>query len=535
MSADPRGPRQGNHDARGAPTTTLVLLACLVACVAACSPPAPAPTKSPKVAMEPCAPPAGIRTPRLPSRSRCGELAVPEDPARPEGRKIPLRIARVPALDPDATGAPLLILVGGPGQAATEAGAHLLGAFEELRQAHDLLFVDQRGTGASNPLGCEWKRPDPFGSDEALEELFRVDPPVDLLGRCRDDWDADLRFYTTPLAADDLAAVLDALGLERVNVYGVSYGTRLALELARRHPARVRALVLDAVAPQDIQLPMNVAKGGAQALARAVEDCQASAACRGAYPELRQDLERLRQGLLAEPRRITVAHPQSGRRGQVLVQWPLVARLLYTAMMSDELRALVPLAIHRASRDDLGALAAITDALGASQDQISYGLHLAVTCSEDLRRIPAVDRARAIAEDPHGVAAMALEQYDAMCALFPEAPLPEDYVSPPRLDTPTLLLSGELDPVTPPPWGEATQARLATSQHIIVPGTGHGCWRHGCVVGLMARFFAGSPPGQSGPLDPEACLETIHAQPFFLSNAGPIGAPEKPPRPEEAP
>ncbi|MBL8058998.1 MAG: alpha/beta fold hydrolase, partial [Anaerolineales bacterium] len=200
--------------------------------------------------------------------ARCGTLAVPEDRARPDGRQISLRVAVVPAVSRSPRPDPLFLLAGGPGQAATEAFPAMIGAFEQVNQARDIVLVDQRGTGGSNPLRCL----DP--NDESVLDEAAV---TALLQACPEKLNADLRQYTTEIAMRDLDAVRAALGYEQINLYGASYGTRAALTYLRLYPDRVRTLILDSVVDADFRLLLNASRDGQRALELAFARCQAEA------------------------------------------------------------------------------------------------------------------------------------------------------------------------------------------------------------------------------------------------------------------
>lgn len=200
----------------------------------ACAPHAEAPVLKRSMDLQPCPLKVGQDDQM---QALCGVLPVPENPNDPQGRKIDLNVVVFPAVkripEPDA----LFLLAGGPGQAATEAFPALLTAFFNIHQRRDIVMVDQRGTGKSNPLRCLDDEDESLAEDAALEKLKA----------CPSALDADLRYYTTEIAMADLDAVRAALGYTTINLYGASYGTRAALTYLRMYPDRVRSLILDAV------------------------------------------------------------------------------------------------------------------------------------------------------------------------------------------------------------------------------------------------------------------------------------------------
>jgi pimeloyl-ACP methyl ester carboxylesterase len=212
----------------------------------------------------------------------CGTLEVPEDRAHPEGRKIKLRVAVVPALARTPQPDPVFLLAGGPGQAATEVFGALLPALGRLHRTRDLVLVDQRGTGSSNPLECQ------SPENQSLREKLADDSreSVERFRKCVAGWSADTRFYTTPIAMQDLDEVREALGYDQINLWGGSYGTRAALVYLREHQEHVRTVTLDGVAPLSLYLPLDMARDAQRAMNLLFQSCAKDAACNKAFPEL---------------------------------------------------------------------------------------------------------------------------------------------------------------------------------------------------------------------------------------------------------
>ncbi len=451
---------------------------------------------------------------RLPGvrEAECGTVEVFEDRAAAAGRRISLRVAVIPAVarfpEPD----PLFVLVGGPGQAATEVAPVMVGALDRIHRERDIVLVDQRGTGSSNPLDCE---PEDESAASEMRELFRVDLPMDRLTACRRGYDADLAAYTTPVAMDDLDEVRARLGYEQINLWGGSYGTRAALVYLRRHEAHVRSVILDGVAPVSMKLPLFMARDGQRALDLALDACEADAPCRKQFPRLRSTLEELLRGLEQSPARVELEHPRTGEPTRVEIERDAVTGILRGALYTPETAALVPTVIQRAHAGDFQPLAALALTGASVSESLSLGMFLSVVCSEDIPQVTDAERESAALGTSFGPG-----MYDAVaaaCADWPRATVPAGYGEPVQSDVPVLVFSGELDPATPPSWGEDVARHLARSKHVIVPGVGHGTWHRGCVPELMADFIdRASVDG----IDP-ACTQHLHRPPFFVSYAGP--------------
>lgn len=451
--------------------------------------------------------------------ARCGTLPVPEDRRAAEGRRIDLNVAVVPAVSRSPEPDPLFLLAGGPGQAATEAFPPILFAFDRLRQDRDIVLVDQRGTGASNPLDCP-----PL--DEADASLDPDTEAVRSWARAclqRLEEQADPRQYTTALAVTDLEEVRRALGYERMNLYGGSYGTRVALEYARRHPERVRTMVLDGVVPPDLALGTTVARDAQGALDTYLDRCADEPDCRAAFPDLREGFASLLASL-DRPRTVTIEDPHTGLPTEVRLDRETVAGTLRFLSYAPETASLLPLLVHAAAReDDLGPLAAQVRLLeGQAAEALSIGMHFSVICAEDVAYFD--ERDLELHNADTYLADLLTGRLTDVCAVWPRAEIPDDFKTPVAVDVPTLVLSGEVDPVTPPEYGESVAGALPSSLHLVAAGQGHGVVFRGCIPQIVRAFVeSGTPSG----LDTD-CLTTLSAPPFFVSPSGPVPPPETP-------
>jgi len=259
-----------------------------------------------ELALEPCRlePPGRFAS----VAAECGRLSVPENRALPQGRQLQLFVARVPAVSRRKRPDPLFVIAGGPGQSTAEFYASVAPAFARVARERDIVLVDQRGTGRSHRLDCAF--------DD--ESVLAVDPQVlaPAVRRCREQLaaTADLRAFTTGAAVEDLEAVRRALKVGRINLYGVSYGSRVAEHYARRHPEATRALILDGVvAPQTVLGP-DFAQDAEAALARILERCRQETRCRERFADPAADYHALQARLAARPVALNPADPRSGER-----------------------------------------------------------------------------------------------------------------------------------------------------------------------------------------------------------------------------
>ncbi len=487
------------------PWRALLALGLLAAASVSCSKSSQDPAERRTLSLKPC------RLEGLATQAQCGTYEVFEDRVARTGRKIPLRVVVVPALAAQPQPDPLVLLAGGPGQAASRS-TQVLMAVERIRRKRDIVLVDQRGTGDSNPLNCKTDAP-----EEGLSARLEEGKAAEEVRKCREGWDADVRHYTTPVAMDDLDEVRQALGYEKLNLWGVSYGTRAALVYMRQHPERVRTAILDGVAPMGLYLPLFAPRDAQQALDRLLANCEADAACTQAYPNLRSRTEALLTTLETTPARTQVAHPRTGVLEEVVLSRRAFLAQLFAQLYSPEMSSLVPLMLDRATQGDWSPFVALsvglTENLGRT---VSHGLYFAVVCAEDA---PFYDEAALVRESQGTWFGPTMgREVLSVCADWPRGSLPQGYREPVVSSVPTLLLSGELDPVTPPAWAEEAKRTLSNSLHVVVPGVGHNTIGADCARTLMLDLLTqGSVEGLSS-----ACGTTLSRPPFFTSFAGPV-------------
>jgi pimeloyl-ACP methyl ester carboxylesterase len=442
--------------------------------------------------------------------ARCGVLKVPEDRTRPGGAAIELSVAVIPALNRRAAAAPLFLLAGGPGQGATAMYTSYAAAFARVNRNHDIVLVDQRGTGRSAPLTCAYPDDWQATSDDmpALRQATLA---------CLHEYGDRVRFYTSSTAVADLAAVREALKYPAIDLYGASYGTRVAQLYMRRFPASTHAVILDGVTYPEQAIGPETPLDGQRALDLIVKRCGDSKDCAAAYPELQQDLAGLLRQFGPQRSVMTIDDPLSGLPLKIEFNRNMLNASLRFLSYSAAQASLLPTLIHRAAQGAFAPLAAQT-IMTARQvgDQLASGMQNTVICSEDVPFFAAagIDRA-ALSRTYQGT-----DQLDALleiCKLWPRGPVDADLHSPIRSDIPTLLLSGEADPVTPPADAERAARGLARHRHLVLGGEGHGQVATGCIPRLMAEFLDAAAPEK---LD-AACLERHGPAPFFVNATGP--------------
>jgi pimeloyl-ACP methyl ester carboxylesterase len=439
--------------------------------------------------------------------ARCGRLEVAENRSDPQSRKVGLEVAVIPALRLEPAADPLFILSGGPGQAAGDFYVSLHPAFARIRRDRDIVLVDQRGTGRSNRLDCKF--PD--------EGDFTLVDPAQLratMQACVAALPGDPRFYTTSIAVRDLDEVRAALGYRSINLYGVSYGTRVAQHYLRRYPDRVRSAILDGVVPPTLALGPDVAIEAQRALDRAFARCAEDQRCAQAFPDLDRTFRQLRARLQSRPENLSIPDPMTAAPTTTTLGLPQLTAAVRLLSYSDETTSLLPLLIHQAqAAQQPQALAAQYLMIKRSTDQqLAYGMHFSVVCSEDAPRWSGEPVTDVQLEQTY-IGPAFMQGMRTICELWPRGPVDADFAAPLASPVPVLLLSGDNDPITPARYGEQILPGLPNAKHLVLSGQGHGQIATGCVPRLAAEFITSA---SAADID-TSCVNLVGPAPFMLS------------------
>lgn len=431
--------------------------------------------------LQPC------RAAGLEEEVRCGMLSVLEDRSKPAGRKIPIHVMVLPAFK--SSKPPIFILQGGPGQAATGLAEFYAETFADARRERDIVLIDQRGTGKSNPLQCQGE-----GSEDNLQGYLHGLFPLKVIRRCRAalEQKADLRLYTTEAAIDDLDNVRAALKHGSLSFYGTSYGTRAALAYARKYPRRVERMILKGVLGFDVIAPLSFAVDSQRSLERVIADCEAEADCRTRFPTFAADVDAVFARLERSPARVIIA-PKEGRKQTVTLSRQVLATSLRSLLQSTSSQILIPSLFQAAERGNLTPLTEIILQLRrAGEIGIFQGMQLSVLCSEDAPLIPVGEENR---NRQTFLGRAWTGPVMAACREWPKGKVPGNFRKSVRLNIPTLLISGFSDPATPPAGAERVRRSLPNSRHVVIRYGSHSfAGLRGCVDNIMVDFLAGTAP-----------------------------------------
>lgn len=443
----------------------------------------------------------------------CAKFPVPENRADPESRTIDLKLAILKSASAVPARDLVVYLAGGPGQSAIQTYPDLAPAFAPLRKHHDVLLLDQRGTGSSHPLKCP-----------TFEKLMKqqvdaspsIEQRVQWLGQCAQEVGktADPRYYTTSDAVADLEAVREALGAPKLDLVGVSYGTRMAQHYAAAHPDAVRSIVLDGVVPNSLVLGETFATALQHSLQLQAQACNKTSACKQAfgdwYATLHQLYAKLKTG---QPQQVTFSDPYSYKPVTRTLTADTLAGVVRLFSYSEVTAALLPLAVNEAAHGNYAPLMGQAQLLtGDLSESIEGGMQMSVICTEDASLLTPrpQDEGLLLGDE-------LIKAFIAECKVWPHGAMPKDFHAPFKSSTPTLLISGERDPVTPPAFADEVLKNLSNGRSLVVKGLGHAeAIDAGCMPDLVDEFIDQLQPKK---LDAQ-CLDKIGPIPAFVNFNG---------------
>ena len=451
-----------------------------------------------RIQMKPC------NNPSFTGDSLCGKYEVFENRSTQTGKRISLNIVLLPATSLKPAPDPLFYLAGGPGGAATVYASETF--MNGLRRNRDVVLVDQRGTGESNPLNCP-----SAGGREDMRGYFGEPFAIERVRACRAELEkmADLTQYTTSIAMDDLDEVRSALGYDRINVYGGSYGSTTSLVYLRQHGNHVRSVAIFGVAPPAAKIPLSFARGVQESMNRLFADCQADATCKAAYPEVSSEFQKILTQFDNGPVEVTAVNIYTGAQQKITVVRDAFVDAIRQLLYVPNAAAALPALIHLAANGNLGPLVGTAFQVIAQIDsRIARGMQFSVICSEDTPFITDEEIKSTSANSFYGDARV--RPTIKACSEWPRAKVDASFLEPVKSDVPVLLVSGALDPVTPPWLAETVAKTLTHSRLVVIPNATHNSYE--CVENLVAEFI---DKGTADRLD-ASCVEKIKRPPFTI-------------------
>ncbi|AVT47775.1 alpha/beta hydrolase [Shewanella baltica] len=435
-------------------------------------------------------------------RLKCGFVTVPENPNKPDGKQIQVHYVVLPAVKNVNHEEALLAIAGGPGQSAIDNAAGFDAMLSKVRQQRDILLIDQRGTGRSNLLTCDEGAQSPLSFDDD-----NADTKAETQ-KCLAKIDADVTQYGSLNAIKDFEAVRQHLGYKKLHIYGISYGTRMAQLYMRLYPAHLATVTLDGIVPMQ-QSVLEIGASIDRGFDLLFKDCQETAACHAQFPELKAEFDQVAASLAKAPVMENVYDPVTGEKTMLTMTRGKFYGSIRMALYQANVRALVPHAIHQAAKHNfqpiLGLYSLTIDNAG-----MAMGMHASVVCGEDMHRITPAMREQA----QHSfMGKTMLEGLEATCEVWKVPAVDDSFSEPISSDIPTLLLSGEIDPATPPSWGELAMEKLTNAKHFVAPYATHGVAYQSCANNLIADLVRS---GSVKDLDGE-CLKKDVRRSFYLN------------------
>jgi pimeloyl-ACP methyl ester carboxylesterase len=439
---------------------------------------------------------------------RCVTVDVPRDYDQPVAGALKITVVIIPASTGRPAPDPVVVLAGGPGQAASMLAGPLAPLISEARKSRDVVLFDLRGIGLSEPLNCPGMEQFGMLSDPAASDMLAY---MDAYARrCLALHGERARNHTSREAVEDLERFREAMGYPALNLWGGSFGTRIAQHYVRAYGQHTRSVVLDAAAPVGLSVLASGGKSPDRTIETILAACEKTASCAGRFPTLRADLAAILARADAGPVTGIAPDPLTGQSGRYSLHRLAIGNAIRVALYSRITTELIPFAITQAAKDNWTPLLGITSA--AMDDTMSMGAQFSMLCAEDWRQADGLDsaaRTGQLMKDAY------YRFFSPACAVWPIDPLPPDMLAPIRSDAPALVISGAYDPVTPPELGEQAVAQFSKGHHLVIPNGFHTNSASRCVARIVGRFIETlTPPPE------EECIARMPAPHFFL------GAPE---------
>ena len=432
---------------------------------------------------------------------RCGFVVVLEQHRKPDGPTIRLPVAVFKSTAANPVPDPIIYLQGGPGGAVGDFITGFLdGKIDTYTANRDLIVFDQRGVGLAQPtLDC------PEVQTQDLADVATLTSPDDRttheiasIATCRDRLTKQgitLGAYTSAEGAADVNDIRAALGYQKLNLFGISYGTRLGLTIMRDFPAIVRSAVLDSSVPLQANLIEDDGINFDRSFKALFTSCTADVTCNAKYPTFQADYATDVAQLNAQPISTSAKDTKSGATVPVVVDGYeltfLVSQMLYD---STATRYIAPL-VEQVKAGQTSILNLVLNAYGPTGPDINIGAYFSVMCGEEVpfnNRDRAAANARGLVPELRQTFLNDVREHFEVCAQWPTLPINPAETQPVRSDVPALVLSSDNDPATPPDYGKQTAQTLSHGYLITFPGIGHSVLANGgdCGLSLILAFIA---------------------------------------------
>lgn len=417
--------------------------------------------------------------PGMEDAADCVTLTVPLDWARPAAEKIQVFAAVLPALSRDSARDGFVLVPGGPGQSGDSLVGLATGAFREIRQTRDIVLIYPRGTARSVPLSC------PELKDQLQTDRSKT---IAWAKKCGQAQKTATAFFTSAEITRDIEELRRALGYPQLSLWGGSFGSRIVQHYARDYPSVTRLVILDAAAPAGVSIAETAPRAADAALAALDQHCKSDTQCRKQSPALAADVASILAGFSGGAKPLRITDPVTGRLTTVQVDRQLLASTIHLTLYTPQTRALLPQLIAAAKQGRFEPLLAMGATSGATlDDQISIGANFSALCAEDMQMLTAAGLARAARSF---MGTRQADQLTDICAVWPHAKIASRFRQPFRSTVPALVLSGALDPITPPEGGDSAASYFRDAVHVRIPASGHISSTFSCAPRQIAQFVS---------------------------------------------
>jgi pimeloyl-ACP methyl ester carboxylesterase len=427
-----------------------------------------------------------------------GTYPVFENRETKTGRIINLHTVVVPALHPDSAGTPIFYFEGGPGIDATGDAPLFTDPSIPFRKYHDIVLIDIRGTGNSNPLNCA-----SLQIKAGLKEQFTDMYPAEAVKACHDSLSkkADLKQYTTTHVVEDIEEIRKWLGYGKINICGLSYGTRVALVYMKMYPSSIESCILWSPIPTYGRMPLYHARFAQNSLDKVFDDCTHDSACQYAFPNIKNEFDALLKKGKQAP--FSFEYIDTSNKKELLsISWNAFETRLRTMLYTPAGMRQIPYVVHHAY---LGNFNPFVEQFpkGVDTNSIAEGLYLCITCAED---VPFIQPGE-IDSLTRGtfMGTYRIDQQTGACAQWARGEIPKDFFEPVVSKIPTLILSGGFDPITPTSMAKEIASHLPNSTLVIIPQMSHmfdGLNHTECFLDICLSFI-------NNPFHPTLNLDCI--------------------------
>lgn len=440
------------------------------------------------------------------ARSIFGSLEVFENNISQEGKKITLHIEVIPSKTLAKKNAPIFILMGGPGQASTSSISFFSSIFDKINEKSDLVFIDQRGTGKSNPLQI---LPNYNSAQDYINDILMSDSTIKKAYQALSK-ENDLINYGTLNAAIDIESVRVAMGYNKINIYGTSYGTRLALVYINKYANNVRTATLKGLVPKDLIMPLDFALDSQRSLMLLINDCQKNNECFKTFPNFENDFYALIKQ--SYPINVKIINPSTGLEETVQITKESIALTFRSLLAVPTFTQQIPFIISETQKGNYKFLAEIILRLKMSYAQGIYtGMRLCVMCYEDY---PKILRTKLYKSDKTFLGNIWTDRVLNACKIWNPTLKETKDTEYMQQNIPVLLISGKRDSATPPKYGNEVLKYFSNGKHIIIDNAGHSFDRMlNCVEYLINDFVI---IGSNSQLNLD-CINTIKFPDFKLN------------------